>query len=169
MKPKMDFEIGSKVIVDWRGCLYEAKILKKDTSREKQYFIHFDGWSKNHDEWRAPGTIYPMNSENLRTLREQHEYIKTHNLKPKSKPRAKNGESKKSSDTSSVCSSGSSVKSYASKKPKDKPKLGRPPVKKETVTTKTPVKETPAVRKSKISPEAKGLTQANHRTKKPRS
>merc|ERR1711972_339971 len=78
MKHDNSFEVGAKVIVDWRGCLYEAKIVKKNMNRtdNKHYFIHFNGWSSNHDEWKLIDVIYPNNSENQKTLKEHHEFIK---------------------------------------------------------------------------------------------
>jgi len=72
------FEVGAKVIVDWRGCFYQAKIVRKNTSRtdNKHYFVHFNGWSSNHDEWKCLDVIYPLTDENQKTLEEHHEFIK---------------------------------------------------------------------------------------------
>merc|ERR1712066_535074 len=75
---EMTFEVGQKAIVDWRGCLYEAKIVRTDFLREddKHYFIHFNGWSSNHDEWRGIEDIFPFTEENITTLKEQRVYLK---------------------------------------------------------------------------------------------
>ena len=72
------FEVGAKVIVDWRGCFYQAKIVRKNTTRtdNKHYFVHFNGWSSNHDEWKCLDVIYPLTGENQKTLDEHHEFIK---------------------------------------------------------------------------------------------
>jgi len=126
------FEVGAKVIVDWRGCLYEAKIVKVNKARQdnRHYFVHFNGWSSNHDEWKALEAIYPMNSENLKTLREHNEFIKNQS-KNKNKRKADDAEESrkgskkekreyKSSDKSKIEKSSKGSSDKPSKTTKDK-------------------------------------------------
>jgi len=122
------FEVGAKVIVDWRGCFYQAKIVRKNTSRtdNKHYFVHFNGWSSNHDEWKCLDVIYPLTDENQKTLEEHHEFIKQQrNTKTtgKGKRKADDSDDKKAKKEKRDRSEKSDDKSVKSDKSGDSVKL----------------------------------------------
>lgn len=82
-----EYKINDRVIVDWNGCLYEAKIIntKETDTNKKRYKVHFTNWSSSHDEWKDSIFIFPRTEENLSTLKEQRAYIAKHNVKPSKK------------------------------------------------------------------------------------
>lgn len=83
MDSDLEYQINDRVIVDWNGCLYEAKIINvKEVEKKKRYKVHFTNWSSKHDEWKDAFFIFPRTEENLNTLKEQREYIAQHNVKP---------------------------------------------------------------------------------------
>merc|ERR1719454_261046 len=111
--PTDEFKINDRVIVDWRGCLYEAKIINiKQTELNKNRFkVHFINWNSSHDEWKEAKDIFPRSEENLRTLNEQRAYIAKHNVKPGKKGKnaaaatsAANSSSTSTSSTSAATS-----------------------------------------------------------------
>lgn len=63
---------GDKVICKHKGVLYEAKVMvvgknPKDNEKnpETKYFVHYQGWSKNWDEWVGLDRIQEYNEDNL--------------------------------------------------------------------------------------------------------
>lgn len=48
------FNVGDSVQVKWKGSWYPAKILKEQNG---QFFIHYDGYGSNWDEWVGLGRI----------------------------------------------------------------------------------------------------------------
>jgi len=65
------FQEGEKVFCYHGAFIYEAKCLKveKETTRgsnDFSYFIHYNGWSKNWDEWVSHTRILKFNDENLK-------------------------------------------------------------------------------------------------------
>ena len=45
---------GTPVMVNWQGEWYPATVLK---SRGARYYINYDGWGANFDEWVGPDRI----------------------------------------------------------------------------------------------------------------
>lgn len=73
-KPKL----GDKIICEHKGLKYEAKIMNERLNREsqektpeKQFFIHYQGWNKNWDEWVDEARIFQYNEANIALMREQ--------------------------------------------------------------------------------------------------
>lgn len=66
------FQEGEKVLCYHGSLLYEAKCLKVDTVRSGEflYFIHYNGWSKNWDEWVPLKRVLKLNEENLKKQEE---------------------------------------------------------------------------------------------------
>merc|ERR1712088_1203151 len=64
---KGKFTENKKLLCYHGPLLYEAKCikLKKDNANAIQYFIHYQGWNKNWDEWVGETRILKINSENL--------------------------------------------------------------------------------------------------------
>jgi len=56
------FEVNSKVLVDFKGVPYPAKILQIDESKDK-FQIHYLGWKKKYDEWVVSDRISESNNE----------------------------------------------------------------------------------------------------------
>lgn len=127
------YSIDEKVIVNWKGCLYPAKVVKT-SQNNKNYFVHFMGWSKNTDEWKISTDLYPHNAHNVKVLNDQRDFIQTNVLNKKKKGDSKSG----------ACSSASSTTSDETKwkKPGPKPKIKIPSVKEKKVDkkVKTPKK-----------------------------
>ncbi len=48
------YNVNEKVKVEWKGGWYTATILKVDNNK---YFIHYDGYGSNWDEWIGPGRM----------------------------------------------------------------------------------------------------------------
>jgi len=64
---KGKFTENEKLLCYHGPLLYEAKCikLKKDNANAIQYFIHYQGWNKNWDEWVPESRILKINPENL--------------------------------------------------------------------------------------------------------
>ncbi len=67
-KPK--FSDNEKVLCYHGPLLYEAKCVrsradKSGSAGEFQYYVHYQGWNKNWDEWVGENRILKANAENL--------------------------------------------------------------------------------------------------------
>lgn len=119
MDSDLNYQINDRVIVDWNGCLYEAKVINvKELENKKRYKVHFTNWSSKHDEWKDSFFIFPRTEENLNTLKEQREYIAQHNVKPKSD--VKSGSSDKEKPTLSQSGTSTNPEKSTSKKSSEK-------------------------------------------------
>jgi len=63
-KVKM-FSEGEKLLCYHGPLLYEAKCVKIKKENEYRYFVHYQGWNKNWDEWVNDSRILKINTENL--------------------------------------------------------------------------------------------------------
>ena len=65
VKPK--FSDGEKLLCYHGPLLYEAKCVKskREGANNFQYYIHYQGWNKNWDEWVQETRILKINPENL--------------------------------------------------------------------------------------------------------
>ena len=64
MQPK--FTADEKVLCYHGPLLYEAKILKhKKEGGSYNYFVHYQGWNRNWDEWVAETRIMKQVAENF--------------------------------------------------------------------------------------------------------
>ncbi|KAK6179029.1 hypothetical protein SNE40_011477 [Patella caerulea] len=62
MPPKMKFQEGEKVLCFHGPLLYEAKCVKYEVKDKLiRYFIHYNGWNKNWDEWVPEGRVLKCN------------------------------------------------------------------------------------------------------------
>ncbi len=50
------YRSGDAVSVKWHGSWWPAQVLQVG---RKQWFIHYDGYGNNWDEWVGPGRIRP--------------------------------------------------------------------------------------------------------------
>ncbi|RNA35449.1 mortality factor 4 1 isoform X2 [Brachionus plicatilis] len=59
---------GEKILCYHGTYIYEAKCIKfeKIRSNEYQYFVHYNGWNKNWDEWVPAKRILKFNNENIK-------------------------------------------------------------------------------------------------------
>ena len=48
------YSIGEAVSVKWKGSWWPAHVLKAEPNR---WYIHYDGYGSNWDEWVGPGRI----------------------------------------------------------------------------------------------------------------
>lgn len=69
---------GDKVICEHKGFKYEARILNsrknpdsQDKNPEMQFFVHYQGWNKNWDEWVSESRVHQHNETNVASMREQ--------------------------------------------------------------------------------------------------
>lgn len=69
--PKPRFIDGEKVLCFHGPLIYEAKCLKSQI-RDKQmkYFIHYNGWNKNWDEWVPDNRVLKFNEANIQKQKE---------------------------------------------------------------------------------------------------
>lgn len=64
--PKGKFNEGEKVLCYHGPLLYEAKCVKsKKDNNSILYFIHYQGWNKNWDEWVPENRILKQSQDNL--------------------------------------------------------------------------------------------------------
>lgn len=66
------YQEGEKVLCYHGAFIYEAKCLKieRSTTNEYSYFVHYNGWNKNWDEWVDFKRILKYNDENLKKQQE---------------------------------------------------------------------------------------------------
>jgi len=64
---KAKFKEGEKLLCYHGPLLYEAKCvkIKLDSSSNYSYFVHYQGWNKNWDEWVNDTRILKADAENL--------------------------------------------------------------------------------------------------------
>ena len=81
MQPK--FNSDEKVLCFHGPLLYEAKILKnKKEGGSYTYFVHYQGWNRNWDEWVAETRIMKQVAENFD---KQKKLLATHMAQTKAK------------------------------------------------------------------------------------
>ncbi|THD26582.1 Mortality factor 4 protein 1 [Fasciola hepatica] len=72
------YEPGEKILCFHGPLLYEAKCLdvkvKDDTV---MYFVHYQGWNKNWDEWVTDRRMFKFNEEGLKKQKELEQQIKS--------------------------------------------------------------------------------------------
>jgi len=101
MPPKSQYKFsdGEKVLCFHGPLLYEAKINKCEVKDKLvRYFVHYQGWNKNWDEWVPETRILKYNDENVKMQRDLKD---SQDIQKKKK--------KKSIDTESVPSPASST------------------------------------------------------------
>jgi len=55
-----------EIVLSYHGpLLYEAKVRDVDKSHERCYFVHYNGWNKNWDEWVGPDRLVKNNEAGL--------------------------------------------------------------------------------------------------------
>ena len=64
---KAKFKEGEKLLCYHGPLLYEAKCIKikLDSSSNYSYFVHYQGWNKNLDEWVNDTRILKADAEHL--------------------------------------------------------------------------------------------------------
>ncbi|XP_076938568.1 protein MRG2-like [Bidens hawaiensis] len=93
------FGQGDKVLAYHSRRIYEAKVLEVDPTKER-FFVHYQGWSKNWDEWVGMDRLMIFNKENLekqKALEKEHPLGKSgraFHLKPKN-PNVTRGKKRK--------------------------------------------------------------------------
>ncbi|KAI3763002.1 hypothetical protein L1987_53447 [Smallanthus sonchifolius] len=93
------FRQGDKVLAYHSRRIYEAKVLEVDSTKER-FFVHYQGWSKNWDEWVGMDRLMIHNKENLekqKALYKEHPLDnpgRAFHLKPKN-PNATRGKKRK--------------------------------------------------------------------------
>lgn len=72
------YEAGEKLLCFHGPLLYEAKCLDvKVKDGAVMYFVHYQGWNKNWDEWVTDKRIFKYNEEGLRKQKELEHQIKS--------------------------------------------------------------------------------------------
>lgn len=66
-RPKVD----ERIICEHKGWKYEARVLKIEEDRPDKYFVHYQGWNKNWDEWVDDRRVHQYNDTNLAAMKEQ--------------------------------------------------------------------------------------------------
>ncbi|GIY47915.1 mortality factor 4-like protein 1 [Caerostris darwini] len=78
MAPTPKFVIGEKVLCFHGPLLYEAKCLQSQVKeRYVEYFVHYNGWNKNWDEWVPEIRVLKFNETNVQKQKELAEAQKT--------------------------------------------------------------------------------------------
>ena len=78
MPPKVvpKFNEGERVLCFHGPLLYEAKCVKSETKEKSvRYFIHYNGWNKNWDEWVPESRVLKYNEA---SLQKQKDLSKAH-------------------------------------------------------------------------------------------
>ncbi|KAL8608831.1 hypothetical protein ACOMHN_034776 [Nucella lapillus] len=71
MPPKTKFHEGEKVLCFHGPLLYEAKCVKVDMKdKQTRYYIHYNGWNKNWDEWVPESRVLKHNEAGLQKQKE---------------------------------------------------------------------------------------------------
>lgn len=71
MPPKTKFHEGEKVLCFHGPLLYEAKCVKVDVKdKQTRYYIHYNGWNKNWDEWVPESRVLKHNEAGLQKQKE---------------------------------------------------------------------------------------------------
>jgi len=118
MQPK--FIVDEKVLCYHGPLLYEAKILKnKKEGNSYSYFVHYQGWNRNWDEWVGETRMLKQVSENYE---KQKKLLAAHMVQTKANKKAKKEAAKKGKGGSD---SGSNSRASTPTIP-DRP-AGRPP------------------------------------------
>ncbi|CAH8825418.1 unnamed protein product [Trichobilharzia szidati] len=80
LKPK--YEIGEKLLCFHGPLMYEAKCLDVKVKEDGvMYFVHYQGWNKNWDEWVTEKRMFKYNEEGLRKQKELERQIKSGKVK----------------------------------------------------------------------------------------
>ncbi|XP_045209576.2 mortality factor 4-like protein 1 isoform X1 [Mercenaria mercenaria] len=88
MGPKPKFQDGEKVLCFHGPLLYEAKCVKTEMKdRVQNYFVHYNGWNKNWDEWVPETRILKLNDAGLQKQKECLAALKAHKAKEREKAR----------------------------------------------------------------------------------
>uniref|UniRef100_A0A8C2MCP1 Chromo domain-containing protein n=1 Tax=Cricetulus griseus TaxID=10029 RepID=A0A8C2MCP1_CRIGR len=73
--PKPKFQEGERVLCFHGPLLYEAKCVKVAVKDEQvQYFIHYNGWNKNWDEWVSESRVLKYVDTNLASNANPEQY-----------------------------------------------------------------------------------------------
>ncbi|XP_074649852.1 mortality factor 4-like protein 1 isoform X2 [Tubulanus polymorphus] len=87
MAPKPKFQEGEKVLCFHGPLLYEAKCVRIDVKdKQVRYFMHYNGWNKNWDEWVLESRILKCNEQGYV---KQKELLKAHQAQQSEKKRQK--------------------------------------------------------------------------------
>ena len=65
------FVIGEKILCEQKVLIYSAKILKQSVKDgQTKFLVHYDGWSKTHDEWVTIDRMLKRTEDNLKLQEE---------------------------------------------------------------------------------------------------
>ncbi|XP_033634608.1 mortality factor 4-like protein 1 [Asterias rubens] len=133
--PKTKFSEGERVLCFHGPLLYEAKCVKsviKD--KAVRYFIHYNGWNKNWDEWVPESRALKFNEANLQKQKElfkaQQVNAKRARAQKQKLDKVKEGDKEKERERAPT----PSVEKNTVKKTKPEPQVAAEPV-----STPTPV------------------------------
>ncbi|CAB4054054.1 MORF4L1 [Lepeophtheirus salmonis] len=115
----MKFSENEKLLCYHGPLLYEAKCVKtrKEGSGGYSYYVHYQGWNKNWDEWVTEGRMLKINPESRemqKRLLEQHLAATKESKKSKSSKSSSNKKTP-SSRASTPDTSGTSGASFIKK------------------------------------------------------
>ena len=86
MGPKPKFQDNEKVLCFHGPLLYEAKCVKTEVKdRVQSYFVHYNGWNKNWDEWVPETRILKLNDAGLQKQKECLAALKAQKAKEREK------------------------------------------------------------------------------------
>ena len=108
MPPKTKFADNEKVLCFHGPLLYEAKCVKAEVKEKSiRYFIHYNGWNKNWDEWVPESRVLKYNEASFQKQKElERAHAKSKGKLtpkgPKGKPEKEKSESKERASTPTV-------------------------------------------------------------------
>ncbi|XP_064608535.1 mortality factor 4-like protein 1 [Liolophura sinensis] len=153
MPPKLKFADGERVLCFHGPLLYEAKAVRAEVKdKSVRYFIHYNGWNKNWDEWVPESRVLKFNDTGLQ---KQKELERAHQKAASSRKEAASKEAK----------GAGSRKDSANKETKGAKKVGRKRQEKDKERTPTPSLEK-AEKKQKGAGTAAASTPAPETTTK---
>ncbi|ESO04176.1 hypothetical protein HELRODRAFT_99671 [Helobdella robusta] len=130
MPSKFKFQEGEQILCFHGPLLYEAKCLKCELKdKAVKYLVHYNGWSKNWDEWVPESRVLKFNEagqQKQRELQKAHS-VKTKPGKSSNKESAnKDKESTEKHKQSAASTSSSSTSAAARQGQKDKRSVDKP-------------------------------------------
>jgi mortality factor 4-like protein 1 len=112
------FREGEKIFCFHGTLIYEAKCIKiEKKASDLAYLVHYNGWSKNWDEWVPISRILKYNKESIQKQKElidQKKMLSGVNKRAAKCPLTKNGEFPQSENSNITSSSPSSSSSSSS-------------------------------------------------------
>ncbi|XP_050400791.1 mortality factor 4-like protein 1 isoform X3 [Patella vulgata] len=172
MPPKMKFQEGEKVLCFHGPLLYEAKCVKYEVKDKLiRYFIHYNGWNKNWDEWVPEGRVLKCNEaghQKQKELQKAHAgNTKRAKATKKEKDNDKDKAKEKDKDKEKDTNTSATEKEPVVKKPRGAPVRASTPVPESSSSTDSKRKRVRTAAESTVESEEAYLSKIEVKIKIP--